>query len=343
MEKNIPLISHLLRSIIVDDYASAIDVITSDDFNPNETNSSWKAPVITAIINVVSNLAEKKKEDNGLKEILKEIVRNKNFDPNVVDATGETCLMHIARHPEFNWLVPFILNTNKVNVTIKNQMGKDALNIAESNENKTLADILLNVKINNDRKGLPKKRVGIKKKAMVTMTPPNKKGNDNILDKLEKAFCDNQKINPVSLYSLIKAFFQGDYTTCIQIARDVNFNPNECDRWEEPALSSLIYYSQDANVNYDESMFKRIVDVIIENKRFDVNALDADCNTTLMVSMGFPKLKWLTEKLFNIQSARLDILNDCGQNLREIAESCGNGEFYNRLVMKSFEMAESIN
>jgi hypothetical protein len=89
-------------------------------------------------------------------------------------------------------------------------------------------------------------------------------------------------------------------------------------------------------------MFKKIVDVIIENKRFDVNALDADCNTTLMVAMSFPRLQWLTEKLFNIQSARLDVLNDSGENLRSIAENCGNGDFYNHLVMKSFEAVEAI-
>jgi len=341
MKKDIPLISHLLRSIIVEDYASAMEVITDDSFNPNETNSSWRAPVITAIVNILSNMPSKK-DSKELREVLKTIVKNKDFDPNVLDATGETCLMHIARHEEFNWLVPFIFNTNKVDINIKNQMSKDLLDIAEASENKTLSDIVMSIRILDIKKGQPKKRVGIKKRICLTPIDSPSKGNGNILDKLEKAFEDNQKRNPVSLYALIKAFFQGDYTTCIQIVRDVNFNPNECDRWEEPALSSLIYYSQDVNVNYDESMFKKIVDVIIENKRFDVNALDADCNTTLMVAMSFPRLQWLTEKLFNIQSARLDVLNDSGENLRSIAENCGNGDFYNHLVMKSFEAVEAI-
>ena len=62
-------------------------------------------------------------------------------------------------------------------------------------------------------------------------------------------------------------------------------------------------------------MFKDIADEIIKNRRFDVNALDADCNTVLMVAMGFP----------------------------QIAENCGNGEFYNHLVRKSFEAAEVVN
>jgi hypothetical protein len=234
------------------------------------------------------------------------------------------------------------MNTGKVDLSIKNFMHRDAIEIAEHTDNSVFVDILLPLKAQN-HKGQPKKRVGIKKVAKVVNITANSNSNENILRKVEVAFIDEAKKSPVSLYNLLVNFFKGDYSTCIQIAKDPNFNPNECDRWDEPALSSLIYYSQDANVEYDEEMFKKIADAIISNKRFDVNALDADCNTTLMVAMGFPKLKWLAERLFSINSARLDIINDCGYNIREIADGCGNGDFYNHLVMKTFEMADVID
>ena len=341
MKKDIPLISQLLRAIIVEDYASAKEIVTSDKFNPNETNESWNAPVLTAIVCVLST-TDKITDETRFKEILKEIVKHEKFNPNVLDTEGETVLMHIARHPEFNWLVPFIINTGKVDVSIKNFMHRDVITIAENAGNAVLCDILLPLKAQG-HKGQPKKRVGIKKVAKVTTMTFSSESNGNIISRIESAFDKDVKNNPASLYNLLSCFFKGDYSTCIQIVRDPNFNPNECDRWEEPALSSLIYYSQDAKVNYDEEMFKKIVEIIIANHRFNVNALDADCNTVLMVAMGFPRLHWLAEMLFNIQSARLDVMNDSGETIRQIAENCGNGEFYNRLVRKSFETADVVN
>ena len=59
--------------------------------------------------------------------------------------------------------------------------------------------------------------------------------------------------------------------------------------------------------------------------------------------MGFPKLNWLTEMLFGIQSARIDVMNDSGETIRQIADSCGNGEFYNHLLQKTFEEAEVVD
>lgn len=341
MRKNIPLISQLLRAIIVEDYASAIEIITDKDFNPNETNKSWNSPVLSAIV-TVSSTTDKFKDSKSFREILKEIVKHKDFDPNALDCEGETVIMHIARHPSFNWLVPFIINTGKVDISIKNFMHRDALEIAEKNGNYSLVDILLTLKV-NVHKGQPKKRQGIKKIVKSTTTTVLPSGNKTILEKIECAFESDDKKRPVSLYNLLVSFFKGDYTTCIQIARDVNFNPNECDRWEEPVLSSLMYYSQDSKVKYDEDMYVKVVEAIISSPRFNVNALDADCNTVLMVAMGFPKLKWLAEMLFNIQSARLDVINDLGETIREIADNCGNREFYNRLVKKSFETADVIN
>lgn len=338
MTNDVPLISQLIRAIIVEDYATAIEVITDEKFNPNETNESWHAPVLTAIINIATT-TEKFNDVESLKEVLKEIVKHKDYDPNIVDYEGETVLMHIARHPSFNWIVPLIISTNKVDTKIKNFMHYTALDIAERYDNPVMVDILLS--LNTDySKGQPVKIKGLKKVKSIKVSSD---ANSNILKKIDWAFEEKQKVNPLSLFNLLTSFFKGEYDTCIQIVRDVNFNPNECDKYGEPLLSSLMYYSQDSKAVYDEDMFKKIVDCIISNRKFDVNTINADCNTVLMVAMGFPKLKWLAEKLYNIQSARLDIINDCGETIRDIANNCGNGDFYNHLVRKSFEMAEVVD
>ena len=130
MESNLPLISQLIKAVVVEDYASAIDIITSDKFNPNEVNKSWGAPVLSALINIIGT-SDKYKDKEILKTIFEEIVNHKDFDPNVVDAEGDTIMMYIARHPSFNWLVPFIMNTGKVDITVKNFMHRDAIEIAE--------------------------------------------------------------------------------------------------------------------------------------------------------------------------------------------------------------------
>ena len=337
--ENIPLVTYLLKNLILDDYASAIDIITSNEFNPNEKGMAWGAPALTAVIVVMASSA-KDIDENGLREVIKGIINHKDFDPNVADNNGDTVLMHIAIHPEFNWVVPMILATGKVNFSLKNFMHKTILEIAEGNNNV----IFRNMVLGGGRKGTPKKMPGLKKKQQpkAEIVSINFNTNKSILNRIDAIFDADEKKNPVSLYGLLTAFFKGDYDTAIQIAKDVNFNPNSFDRFDEPCLTSLIYYSQDANVTYDEEMFKKVADAIISNRRFDVNAIDSDCNTVLMASMGFPKLRWLTEKLFSLQSARIDIINDSGENIREIADNCGNGEFYNKLVMKAFETANIV-
>lgn len=338
MKKDIPTISLLLKAMIVEDYASAIDIITKKDFNPNETNKTWNSPILSAMIDIMADELKNVKDEKSLRTVMKEIAKHKDFNPNITDVEGETIMMHIARHSDFNWLAPFILMANNFDINIKNFMHRDAISLAEKCGNHALVDVLLTYKAQNIKHdGMPKKIKGLKK--IKTVVPPN----TNVLQKIEGAFYEEAKKRPTSLYNLLAAFFKGDYTTCIQIVRDVNFNPNEMDKWDEPVLSSLIYYSQDANVEYDEEMFKTIASIIISLPRFDVNALDCDCNTVLMVSMGYPKLKWLTEKLFNISSARLDVLNDMGEGIREIAENCGNEDFYNHLIRKSFETAKVIS
>ena len=159
----IPVLSRILRALIVDDYATAIELVTDKGFNPNEKSVSTGMPVISAVINLFGNLS-KVEDRNAFKTILNEVVKHPDFDPNITDKYGETVLMHIAKHKDFNWLLPFVLAHNNIDFDAKNFMKKDVVKIAESCGNNVFVNVVLMRKGQGNHIGLPKKRVGIKKK-----------------------------------------------------------------------------------------------------------------------------------------------------------------------------------
>lgn len=336
MSKDVPMISRLIRDMIVENYEEALNIVTDEKFDPNERSKTMDSPVISALIIILGGT---KPEIIGPKsrEIFKLIVNNPKFDPNAYDTDRETILMHIARNRKFNWLAPFVLNNPKTDLSLKNIYGRDVTQIAGYAKNQVVVDLLLTFNIKFTSTHSPKKRVGVKKKAAVVSV------TSKALDKIEKAFLDSRKDDPFSLYNLIKYFLNGNYEECMRIVTNVHFNPNETDRWEEPALSSLIYYSQDSEVKYDEDKFKEIAKAIINHRQFDVNALDCDCNTVLMVAMGFPRLDWLVKELFRISSARIDVINDMGEDLQAIADKCGNSELYSDMIRRSYETANVVS
>lgn len=340
MGKDVPIISRLLKAMIFEDYKEAMDIVTNEDFDPNEKTRTWGSPVVSALITVLSG-SKSKTLCAEAKAVFKAIVSNKNFCPNVCDKENETVLMHIARNAEFNWLAPFILDSKNIDLTVKNYMGRTALDIASYMQNNVVRDLLLTINMKNVVNHLPKKKVGLKKKKQTTQMQVSVSSSD-VLNNIELAFSDESKENPVSLYYLVKYFVQGNYDECLRIVKSVHFNPNETDRWEEPALSSLIYYSQDSTVHYDTEKFKEIAKEIINARTFDVNAIDADCNTVLMVAMGFPNLGWLVKELFKISSARIDVMNDMGEKLEDIAAKCGNSELYSDMIRRSYETAKVV-
>ena len=152
--------SQILNAILANDYASAINIITDKDFNPNEVSEFWGTPIITGLV-IALSLTEN--DLIAVKEILTGIIANKNFNPNIMDSEGETVLMHIAKHKKFNWLVPVIFNTGKVDLSIKNFMHHDLFHIAKTHNNNEMLEIISSIK-NEHHKGLPVKRVGIKSK-----------------------------------------------------------------------------------------------------------------------------------------------------------------------------------
>ena len=87
-------------------------------------------------------------------------------------------------------------------------------------------------------------------------------------------------------------------------------------------------------MNYDEEKYKEIAKAIMSNRKFDMNALDADCNTPIMIAMGYQRLHWLVKELFKFSSTRIDIMNDQGETLKDIAKYSGNENFFNELISK---------
>ena len=326
MAQEIPMISKLLRSIITGNYSTALELVNGKDFNPNDTHLSWKAPVVSAIVNVIGETS-KISNEKAFKELLLSIVQHKDFNPNMKDANGDTVLIHLARHPRFAWLVPHILSNPKADLNIENFMHRNAEAVATICGNKDFIKMVSDHNGNISR--MPRKRKGIKK-----LLP---EGNRLVLKRVEGAFYEYEKKKKASLYNLLKNFFSGKYSECLEIIKDKDFDPNEYDRWDEPVLTSLIYYSQDCGVEVDVDKFKEIVDAIIALDKFDANTLDADQNTPLMASMQFKELRWLTEKLYKVGSARIDLKNYWGDSLSKIAKESGNGEFYEHLATNTFK------
>ena len=337
-DKNISIISWLLRAMIVGDYKNALEFVEKEEFNPNEKTKTWGAPVLTALITVLSGM-KKFECDPDAKKVFIKIIKNEKFNPNETDTEGETVLMHIARtRNQFEWMVPYILENKKTDVSIKNFMHKTAVDIALHHENSTMADLLMIQNLKDRSSHLPKKIAGLKKKPVV-----DKEVSLAMVNRVERAFDGEAKDNPFSLYWVLVNFFKHEYDECVRIINDVHFDPNESDRWEEPALTSLIYYSQDSSFKYDEEGLKKVAMAIVNHRGFNVNAIDADCNTVLMVSMSFKRLNWLTRELFKISSAKIDQVNDMGEDLKQIAKNCYNTPLYEELIKTSYTEANVVS
>ena len=183
MGKDIPMVSKLLKAMILEDYVDAMDIVTDEKFDPNEKTKSWGAPIISALITVL--YGEKSKNLSAdAKAVFKAIISHKDFNPNLTDRENETIMMEIARGKDFNWLAPFLLNCKDIDLSIKNYMGRTALDIASFSKNTVIRDILMTYNIKEVAKYQPKKTVGRKKKKTTApqVTVSEKK---NILQNIE--------------------------------------------------------------------------------------------------------------------------------------------------------------
>jgi hypothetical protein len=62
-----------------------------------------------------------------------------------------------------------------------------------------------------------------------------------------------------------------------------------------------------------------------------------------MVALSFPKLGWLARELFKISSARMDVINDMGETINEIAEKNGTSELLSDLIRRNCEITKNAN
>lgn len=62
-----------------------------------------------------------------------------------------------------------------------------------------------------------------------------------------------------------------------------------------------------------------------------------------MVSMSFKRLNWLTRELFKISSAKIDHVNDMGEDLKQIAKSCYNTPLYEELIKANYTEANVVS
>lgn len=325
--------SELVRNVLLEDFTAANIIVDSEDFDPNEiSGSNWASPVVSSIISLVNNFS-KMEDKESFKELLKKIVSKKGFDPNKADNGGDTVLMHIAKKKEYAFLMPIICKNCTLNLDRKTYVGKTALDIAKRYENEEFINAINEYMKSTDfYKGMPVKHCGIKKDYAHEVKPKEKKPID-----VSDAFTREQKLNPVSSFWALKAFLEKNYDKCLEIISDEKFNPNEKNNWEEPFLTSLIYYSQDNRVEYDEEKFKDIASAIISKNEFNVNVIDANGDSVIMASMYFTKLKWLTKKLYISCKVNPGIVNDLGLNLRGIAKNMGAEEFLNRMSLQVAE------
>lgn len=331
-KKEVSVLTRLMKAVILENYAEADSIISDESFDPNMKSQTWGAPVLIALVTVLSGV-DKIHDKDALKEIFKKVANHPKFDPNVTDAAGETVLMHIARTSAYNWLVPVILMNKDVNLTLQNSLHLDVMQIASRHSNNAMLDILLLHKRSNHR-GLPKKIVGRVKRVK---KPDVHLANNFMHERLCLAYDKEAKENEYSMYYVLKNFLDMRYDKALEIIRNEKFNPNEMNRWDEPALTTLIYISQDQKCTYTADGLMDIAKAIIYDPSFDVNCLDNDYNTPLMVSMQFKNLHWLTEALFVKPTAKIDLTNDMGLTLLGIAIKTGDREFYNELIQKSYQ------
>ena len=136
------------------------------------------------------------------------------------------------------------------------------------------------------------------------------------------------------MYWVLYHFFRGNYQEAENVVTSPYFNPNECDKFEDPALLTLVNHATVYNAKIDEDWYKRIAKYIVDCKTFDPNIINSEGNSPIMVTIGFKSLNWLSELLFNLPNTRIDFINEYGRILHGIAKEANNLVFYKGMIHK---------
>lgn len=305
--------NQLIDAVSSYDYDKAERIIKDYWFDPNFIVRPSGMPIATYILEM-SGGVDKSRVDLH-KNLIRSIMSLPQFNPNkrLDTFSGETMLMRIAKNSEYNWLLNDILKNPRLNIYEEDYNGNTALMTAVSFENRECEKKIMDFigLKDKDNKSLMPRKISDNMKLMP---------NGDIIYRVEAGFSESEMKGENTLYSLILNFMWKKYDKCVDIVNSNEFSFNSTDKWGEPSLHSLIYYSNLHGVKYEEDGFKKIVDAFIKRKDFNVNALDCDCNNIPMVVASMPRMKWLLEMLFDkCNDIDMDIRNDVGMNLEEIA------------------------
>ena len=303
MEENISYTQDLINKICDGDYESAMNVIDEEGFDPNDEVEFMHMPIATYLSELCCDLPEKERE--SVERIIYKIIDHEKFDVNKIDDTHSeyTLLMRLAREEGLHNILDKILERSDVDYCVRNSKNVSAMDLALSYGNYDFIDKIR-------PKIMPTKNL-----PSLYMVP-----NSYMFHYLERGFEDNKKEGGITLYNLVKNFILKRYDKCIEIISSEKFNMKETDRWGEPPLQCLVYFSQYIGMDYDIDAFKEIVNTFISRKDFNVNELDFDLNTLPMIVATFPKLNSLNDMLFKLCVVDTSVKNGSGLTIFDIAE-----------------------
>jgi len=98
-----------------------------------------------------------------------------------------------------------------------------------------------------------------------------------------------------------------------KIVNHPNFNSNIKDAFGESMLESLIYlYGSDdiSKSNYDDDLYKRLIEAILKVDSYDFNYKDLNDDTAINIACEYPKMLWIVEALAAKENVDINIVND---------------------------------
>ena len=321
--------TQLLQLILTNDYVGAMALISSKDFDPNEADPLYKTSLLQSLIPQLSSIKSVRNSPE-LKEVMMWLISHESFNPNSKDVDGETILMTLSKYPSFNWLSRIILKIKNLDYNARDSYARTAYDIARTQHNTEFMQMFM------DRFN-PSKPHDEDKPQDESKDESSNELPSQVLQHLKFTFTCRQLENPSSMYWLIKAVLEENYSEALRLADSVHLDISEKDIWDEPAFMDMIEYiemaSDEVNFNVDE--LSKIFDKIIKNRKFNPNMKNGDGNTPIMLAVQYKNLNWLTKMLYDLAGTELHHVNANGENILKIANGAGNDQFVLSLSGKS--------
>ena len=321
--------TQLLQLILTNDYVGAMALISSKDFDPNEADPLYKTSLLQSLIPQLSSI-KSVRNNPELKEVMMWLISHESFNPNSKDVDGETILMTLSKYPSFNWLSRIILKIKNLDYNARDSYARTAYDIARTQHNTEFMQMFM------DRFS-PSKPHDEDKPQEESKGESSNELPSQVLQHLKFTFTCRQLENPSSMYWLIKAVLEENYSEALRLADSVHLDISEKDIWDEPAFMDMIEYiemaSDEVNFNVDE--LSKILDKIIKNRKFNPNMKNGDGNTPIMLAVQYKNLNWLTKMLYDLAGTELHHVNANGENILKIANGAGNDQFVLSLSGKS--------